>query len=292
MSGEYLVLSGAKALAVPTSYGLKFESVEIDSGDCIHWTSYFPDKSLFTAKFDLKGNVTESTNIELSEGVSKILTSSLEILGKRELPSMSFSADLEFPIDWGLGSSSTLIYSVAKVFTIDAFELLERTFGGSGYDIACAGSNKAILYEVKGEERNWNEIEFSPPFKDEIHFVYLNRKMNSRKALSLYRDTLSAISEIDIDRISEISVLMSNCLDINEFGDLMNEHEQSVSSLLKLGSVKKELFPDYYNSIKSLGAWGGDFVMVLGNRDEMDYFRTKGFNTIIPFGEMFSNLKE
>lgn len=291
MSGEYLVLSGAKALALPTSFGLNFESKEVTNGDYISWTGHFPNLPLFKTQFDLNGNVHESTNQELSAGISKILKSALDLLGTKELPSLSISADLEFPMEWGLGSSSTLIYSVAKILNIDAFELLEKTYGGSGYDIACAGSRKAIIYEVKGKERILNGIDFAPPFKDEIYFVYLNKKMNSRNALSLYRDKISSISEIDVKRISEISVLMGNCLDIREFGELMNEHEQRISSLLNLKTVRMELFPDYENPIKSLGAWGGDFVMTLGNRDEMDYFRTKGFNTIIPFGEMISNLK-
>lgn len=286
------MLSGAKALAVPTSFGLKFESVESESDDYINWTSHFPNKPIFTARFDLKGNVAESTNKELSAGISRILKSSLEILGTVKLPSLSLSAKLEFPMDWGLGSSSTLVYSVAEILNINAFELLERTYGGSGYDIACAGSKKAILYEVKGEKSDWIETEFSPPFKNEIHFVYLDRKMNSRDALSLYRDRFSSISEIDVNRISEISVLMSNCSDISEFGDLMNEHEQRISYLFKLKTVQKDLFPDYNKSIKSLGAWGGDFIMVLGKSDEMDYFRNKGYNTIIPFSEMFSNLNQ
>jgi hypothetical protein len=46
------------------------------------------------------------------------------------------------------------------------------------------------------------------------------------------------------------------------------------------------LFPDYSRAIKSLGAWGGDFVLATGNFNEMDYFKQKGFHTIISYHKM------
>ncbi len=66
----------------------------------------------------------------------------------------------------------------------------------------------------------------------------------------------------------------------------MNEHEEIVSEFLKLETIKKEKFSDYQGAVKSLGAWGGDFVMVTGSSGDMQYFRKKGFNTIISFEDM------
>ncbi len=53
---------------------------------------------------------------------------------------------LTFPRQWGLGTSSTLINNIASWFHIDAFTLLNNSFGGSGYDIACAKNNTPIIY--------------------------------------------------------------------------------------------------------------------------------------------------
>ena len=50
--------------------------------------------------------------------------------------------------------------------------------------------------------------------------------------------------------------------------------------------VKEVLFKDYSGVIKSLGAWGGDFVLVTGNENDYQYFLNKGFKTIIPFNKM------
>jgi hypothetical protein len=48
---------------------------------------------------------------------------------------------LSFPKKMGLGTSSTLINNIAQWLQIDAFTLLNNSFGGSGYDIACAQNN-------------------------------------------------------------------------------------------------------------------------------------------------------
>ena len=46
------------------------------------------------------------------------------------------------------------------------------------------------------------------------------------------------------------------------------------------------MFPDFDGVIKSLGAWGGDFVMVISNENPTDYFMEKGYETVIPYEEM------
>ena len=43
---------------------------------------------------------------------------------------------------------------------------------------------------------------------------------------------------------------------------------------------------DDKGSVKSLGAWGGDFVLVTKRAGFEDYFKQKGYNIIVPFREM------
>ena len=64
------------------------------------------------------------------------------------------------------------------------------------------------------------------------------------------------------------------------------EHEQIISSIIKLKPIKQELFSDYFGEIKSLGAWGGDFVLATGNEKSNSYFENKGFETILPYQKM------
>src|SRR5690606_10074625 len=75
---------------------------------------------------------------------------------------------LTFPQDWGLGSSSTLINNIAKWAQIDAYKLLENTFGGSGYDIACAEYNGPITYQL-GKQRTVKDVDFNPVFKEALY---------------------------------------------------------------------------------------------------------------------------
>ena len=66
----------------------------------------------------------------------------------------------------------------------------------------------------------------------------------------------------------------------------MNEHEHLLSNVLEQETIKEKLFPMYPNSIKSLGAWGGDFAMVTGTSSDINYFILKGYDTIVPWKEM------
>ena len=54
-----------------------------------------------------------------------------------------------------------------------------------------------------------------------------------------------------------------------------------------MDSIKNILFKDYQSgAIKSLGAWGGDFILVTGNKQNMKYFAEKGYNEIIPYKDL------
>ena len=38
--------------------------------------------------------------------------------------------------------------------------------------------------------------------------------------------------------------------------------------------------------IKSLGSWGGDFILVTAKNKDLTYFKNRGLNTIFPLREM------
>jgi len=58
---------------------------------------------------------------------------------------------------------------------------------------------------------------------------------------------------------------------------------------LNLPLVQDRLFPDFPGTVKSLGAWGGDFVLVaseLAVSEVVNYFSDKGFRTILSWKDM------
>jgi mevalonate kinase len=184
-----------------------------------------------------------------------------------------------------LGTSSTLINNIAQWAQIDAFELLKNSFGGSGYDIACAQNDIAITYQIKNNNPIVTPINFDPVFKDQLYFVHLNKKQNSKEGIAHYKSLISnkfAFAE----EITQLTNAVLDCSSMLEFEMILSEHEKIIGSILHQKPVQKMLFSDYFGQTKSLGAWGGDFILATGNEGTPSYFKNKGFPTVIPYQNM------
>jgi mevalonate kinase len=192
---------------------------------------------------------------------------------------------LTFPKFWGLGTSSTLINNIAKWLGIDAFELLQNSFGGSGYDIACAQNDSAIIYQLKDGKPIVTPILYNPTFADKIYFVYLNKKQNSKAAIASYYNNQGNSNRL-IPTIDKITNTIINVTEPGDFALALQKHEIELSDILEMQTVKEALFPDFDGVIKSLGAWGGDFVLVISKHNPTDYFNERGYPTVIPYKEM------
>ncbi len=66
-------------------------------------------------------------------------------------------------------------------------------------------------------------------------------------------------------------------------------HELIIANLIQQDPIKTRLFIDFKGSVKSLGAWGGDFVLVASETNPTDYFNAKGFDTVLPYSDMVLN---
>jgi mevalonate kinase len=289
ITGEYLVLDGAKSLALPTKFG---QYIKVNSGDLsqIHWTSFDFDNSIWfeeTISFDEIINFKVSDNLTQRETLIKILHEA-HLLNADFLKfslGYSISTVLTFPKLWGLGTSSTLINNIAQWLQIDAFTLLKNSFGGSGYDIACAQNNTPILYQLKNGLPIVENVNFNPEFTDSIYFVYLNKKQSSKTAIENYYKNKKNLDD-KFPKLNEITSAVLNSNSLEEFCDLLDKHEKVMSEILELPTVKKNSFPDFDGSIKSLGAWGGDFVMAVSKDNPTAYFENKGYKTIVTYKDM------
>ena len=288
LSAEYAVLDGALALALPTKFGQSL-TVESTPKNTILWKSISCEGSIwFEAEFIL------DTALKISsENTSAIAVRLVQILNALQQlnPSLfeaqkgyELTSTLEFPENWGLGSSSTLINNLAQWAQVDAFELLELTFGGSGFDIACAQHDSGILYQLKSGKPTLKPVVFSPPFLDALFFVHRNQKQNSRDGIAAYK-TQTAHKTLDFNTLNTLTLELLNCSDLKTFEALLEQHEGFISKLIQQPPLK-DVFPDYEGAIKSLGAWGGDFFLATGNTKTMAYFKSKGYSTIVPFSDM------
>ncbi|WP_341221121.1 GYDIA family GHMP kinase [Polaribacter atrinae] len=296
LTGEYLVLDGAKSLAIPTKFGQDL-SVEKIKEPQIIWGSFtHTGECWFEAVFDLqKLRLVNCTFNSDKEGNADVIAETLlSILVEAKSLNPDFlksengfmvRTNLTFPRNWGLGTSSTLINSIAAWAKVDAFQLLWNSFKGSGYDIACAQNNTPVFYQIENKKPVVAPVEFNPSFKENLFFVHLNQKQDSKEGIAKFRESDISFNK-EIKRISEISDDFLKVEFLEEFEDLIVEHEQIISSIIKLKPVKEKLFPDYFGAIKSLGAWGGDFVLVTGNAETPTYFKNKGFTTILRYKEM------
>lgn len=290
LSGEYLVLKGAKALAFPTQLGQKLQVKSMSGLPFLHWKSFEREQLWFEAKFSLPSFDIESSNLtNIAETLQKLLLTAFELSDSTILKNSSYEveANLEFDRNWGLGSSSTLVSLVAQWIGCNAFELNTRVFGGSGYDIACAQSSTPIVYELQKKNPVFKGVDFQPPFASQIWFIHLNQKQNSRSEIAHFDATKNYSTQIEQVNILTNRMLTATCF--TEFSKYMDQHEQLISSVIGRETVRKLLFPDFEGSIKSLGAWGGDFVMACTNLPPTEvhkYFTNKGFTTVIPSNEM------
>jgi len=288
ISGEYLVLDGANAFALPTKFGQDLV-VEEGSDQTIEWKSYDYDNHLWFEDVILFSEIINKTNPE-SETVKTTL---INILHEAYLLNPDYinlaqgykvSTHLTFPRKWGLGTSSTLINNVAQWAKINAFTLLNNSFGGSGYDIACAQNDTPIIYQI--ENNIVEPVIFNPDFKENIYFVYLNRKQNSKAAINAYYNNRNVHLAENITKNNKLTEAIINAKTISEFVRAVEKHEIHLSNILETRTIKEIAFPDFNGVIKSLGAWGGDFVMVACKESPKDYFVSKGYETILTYNEM------
>lgn len=288
ITSEYLILKGATGLALPLQRGQVLTVQPVDDF-IINWTSRDEHgKVWFEASWEAPSlTLITTTDTAVAEALHKLFS-----FIQQQQPSLlqsgySFDIQADFTLSWGLGSSSTLVYALAAWSGCDAYALLENSFGGSGYDIACAGAKGPITYSLAGGNRVINEVDFHPVFAGNIFFVYLGKKMNSRTGMSYFKEHARYTPE-DIVFFNELTSRMIQCTTRKEFEELIDMHEEKMSSILQMPSIRKLEFDDYPYSIKSMGAWGGDFVLVMGDAEEQvkTYFKAKGMDIVIPYHDI------
>ena len=310
LTAEYVVLDSSLSLAIPTKYGQSLEIEPIDEQKLI-WTSkdennlvWFEDEFIYkndqiTTLLPHSVKPNRATHNALSDRLIQILKAAKELnpnfLNIKN--GFKITTKLDFPKNWGLGASSTLINNLAQWTQVDAYSLLKKTFGGSAYDIACAQNNTPITYQIlntnneisQDSQNNKNraiaQAHFNPSFKDHLYFVHLNRKQNSRNAIKHYNKEKQNFSTT-ISQISDITAKIITCNSLEAFEVLITQHEQIIAKLIKQTPIKKVLFNNFNGCIKSLGAWGGDFILATSTKNPSTYFQNKGYNTIIPYKAM------
>tara|TARA_B100000575_G_scaffold294336_1_gene309587 strand:- start:7244 stop:8137 length:894 start_codon:yes stop_codon:yes gene_type:complete len=285
ITGEYVILDGALSLACPTKFGqhLTFDD---NKSNLINWKSINYDGNIWfecsikNKNLEIKSTSSKKVSNTLVRIITQIREYNPSFLKKK---GSDITSKLTFDKNWGLGSSSTLISNLAKLSGVDPYILNNNIFKGSGYDIACAGKISPIVYQLNKDHRVIDEVTFKPSFHEKIYFVYLNAKQSSISEIAKYNNTAT---DLIISEISNITSMFLKCNSLEEFNKLIESHEFIISKLISRSTVKETLFKDFNGSIKSLGAWGGDMIMVTSYDDPKEYFKKKGYSIIIKYEDM------
>ena len=284
ISAEYAILDGAKALALPTKLGQSLQVTKTNT-EYILWKSFdYQNKLWFEttlSTIDFKPSTANPTSERLSQCFQAVHELQPKLFESQK--GLEFISHLEFPQNWGLGSSSTLINNLAQWAKVDAFEILENTFGGSGYDVGCAQHSKPIFYQRQNNKPHIEIVDFDPPFKEQLFFVHRNQKQNSREAIAAYK-ALKKRKKLDFSELNAITNELSQTSTLEAFESLIIQHETLISELIQHPPLKNTHFTDYPGAIKSLGAWGGDFFLATGS--DFSYFKDKGYSSIVAFENM------
>ncbi len=294
LTGEYLALDNALVLTLPTQYGQDL-SVEKSTGSGnIKWISYTNEQQVwFEGDFRIHDgaiNSISNTNDEIAYNLVCIFKAASALAPNKLSKQFDYKVTtiLEFPQNWGLGSSSTLINNMAQWFSIDPFKLHFSVFNGSGYDIAAAKNNLPVTYLINNKKPLVEIVNFDPAYKEQLFFVHLNQKQSSYNEIKRYL----RYKEVDqiksaVKKVSTITQQIINAKTLDAFEKLLSKHENILSSVLGVPTIKERLFADYNAGvIKSLGAWGGDFILATGNAKTINYFKEKGYPTILRYTDM------
>lgn len=290
LTSEYFILDGAVGLCLPAKLGQTLQVVQSEN-TYSSWQSFNADGSQWLAcQFDGALNCLESTDAAMAQRLMQIFKAAQKLNPEIKVERLHFETHLQFPNNWGLGSSSTLISLVAQYFSCNPYELLAATFGGSGYDIACATANNPILFNRNNENQiNIQAADFSPPFYENLYFIHLNKKQDSREGIAHYKKLPLSDRLAIIPALNELTNRILHAKDLNHFISLLEKHENLISGNLDLSQIKTLHFSDFSGAVKSLGAWGGDFVLTASHLTQEEltaYFNAKGYFTIISYNSL------
>ena len=290
ITGEYLVLLGAMALAIPVKYG---QSLTVNTGidkSQIIWIAKEMNKTWFEATLALNDlSVITSSDDEVGSRLQLLLRSARELNPAFLSKPVQVETDINFPRSWGLGTSSSLTANVATWAGVDPFQLNWKVSSGSGYDVACALHSLPIIYQVVDKIPKVEQVSFYPAFHEQLYFVYLGEKQDSAKSIADFFLVHQDWSE-SIRQISQITLDISRSTDLFSFMKLVEQHENILSLVLQVPTVKQTLFSDFKGAIKSLGAWGGDFILAASPSSPEDifhYFQSRDYVVIYRFTDVF-----
>jgi len=290
LSAEYIVMHGATALAVPLKKGQSLEIKHTESNLIFSWKAYFNNKLWFEADYDSATlKILDTSDRDMALGLKNLLEACIELMPsfQESLFRKDATTRLDFSPDYGFGSSSTLISLLAEWAEVNPLDLHFMVSEGSGYDVACALADGPISYKLRDTLPQYRHIPFRPSFHENIWFAWLGRKQATEKHLREVAPRIKPGFET-IYKFSELTRAMIEARTLDEFRKVMDAHEDELSKILGMEKISSS-FRSLPGSMKSLGAWGGDFVMIATEADRetlRKYLEENGIQILYSYKEL------
>lgn len=130
-------------------------------------------------------------------------------------------------------------------------------------------------------------ITFQPGFHEHLLFVYTGKKQSTDHSIRQFWQRSNA-TENYLNEISECTRQLTSATDLKTFMEVMHRHEQVISGLLGEEPVQSSRFSGFSGQTKSLGAWGGDFILAAANDPQQarKFFTDKGLSLHFSFHEL------
>jgi len=286
LSGEYAVLDGALALGVPTRLGQHLHARIDPDLKGLHYEALRPDGSVwFSAQFDEKGVDISEKNEARTQLIHRIF---LDIGGEKIWrEGWSLQTRLEFEPEWGLGSSSSWIVLLADWSGKDPFQLFFDHLSGSGCDVAISLARTPIVYRLEGPRTpHWEPILFRPPL-ERLWLHYVGQKQHSSVEVEAYRKRAKPEPKI-LDSITALTQSFAQSSDPTIWAESMKKHENLIANLTSKTPFLLADISDNQIVTKSLGAWGGDFVLILSKNSPEGRFTPGNGSFTLPFADWVS----
>ncbi len=291
LTGEYFVLDGAKAIALPTKFGQSFKLREQSRGYDLTWKSKNQaGENWFEAKFSLYDfSAISTTDQELSDKLAQLLKACCKQNSDFLSTWKGYYVDsfLDYPLEWGLGSSASLISFLANWAGINPYLLLFDTLGGSGYDLACTTAEGPLFYTLAEDQLSIEHFDQCLPLADKMYFIYSGKKQSTEDEIKAYQKKAKPSNGM-LKKISDISEEIGKTKKLNDLMSLIQDHENILADHLDKPPLQTK-FSDFNGRVKSLGAWGGDFFLATTNQSKVDvtkYFVNKGYDTIFNYRDI------
>lgn len=294
LTGEYLVLAGARALAFPVRYGQRMIAIQ-HSGSVIDWTSRDSSGIWYQSRLTLPFTANQDKADPTTSFVIKLLSAASSLnpafLTKNKGYTLDF--ELNYPREWGLGSSSTLIWLIARLAGVDEFKLYHLVSQGSGYDVACASRLSPFFYTIINHMPIIECTSIGRALQDHACFAYLGKKQDTQSEVQRFLAQPAVIKK-QIQYINILSEAISKEDDEVKLCQRIQEHENIIAEIIGKEPVARQ-FPGFPGTVKSLGAWGGDFAMFVSNCSNekiKDILKGYGLQAIFTFSELSLSMEK